>query len=130
MFASKHKSQEVVTRLAALDSVRTNVMIADADYNIVYMNDGVVQLLTGAEKELQRDLPNFNASRLLGSNIDVFHKNPAHQRRMLDALKGTHNATITVGGRTFDLIAQQFSTQKAKNALAPWLNGRMHRSAC
>lgn len=69
------------------------------------MNEGVIKLLTQAEPELRKDLPNFSVSKLVGSNIDVFHKNPAHQRRMLDALTGTYRATITVGGRTFDLTA-------------------------
>jgi len=35
--------------------------------------------------------------------IDVFHKNPAHQRRMLDGFAGVHRATIRIGGRAFDL---------------------------
>ena len=92
-------------RLAALDCVCTNVMIADAEYKITYMNEGVTKLLTAAEREIQKDLPNFNVSRLIGSSIDFFHKNPAHQRRMLDALTASHNVTIVVGGRTFDLTA-------------------------
>ena len=42
---------------------------------------------------------------MLGSSIDVFHKNPAHQRGMLGPLRGTHRAQIVVGGRTFSLVA-------------------------
>ena len=80
-------------------------MIADAEYKITYMNEGVTKLLVEAEREIQKDLPNFNVSRLIGSSIDFFHKNPAHQRRMLDGLTGTHRVCIVVGGRTFDLIA-------------------------
>jgi methyl-accepting chemotaxis protein len=96
---------DTIRRLSALDCVTANVMIADADYKITYLNEGVKTLLTEAEREIQKDLPDFSASRLVGSSIDFFHKNPAHQRRMLDALTGSHKVTIVVGGRTFDLIA-------------------------
>lgn len=107
LFSHKSKSNKLVTtcQLEALECLNTNVMVADEDYTITYMNDGVIKLLTEAERELQKDLPNFSVARLLGSNIDIFHKNPAHQRRMLDALTGMHRVTIKVGGRTFDLIA-------------------------
>ncbi|WP_367187305.1 methyl-accepting chemotaxis protein [Rhizobium oryzicola] len=40
---------------------------------------------------------------LIGSNIDVFHKTPSHQRNMLAALTKRHSATIRVGNRMFDL---------------------------
>jgi methyl-accepting chemotaxis protein len=94
-----------ITKLSALDCISANVMIGDADYQITYMNEAITKLLVGAEREIQKDLPNFNASRLLGSGIDFFEKNPTQQRRMLDALTGTHLETIVVGGRTLDLTA-------------------------
>jgi methyl-accepting chemotaxis protein len=92
-------------RLAAFDRVGINVMIADAAYRITYMNEGVTKLLTEAEREIRNDLPNFDASRLIGSSIDAFHKNPAQQRRMLDGLTGAHTAFIKLGGHSFDLRA-------------------------
>ncbi|HZP86027.1 MAG TPA: PAS domain-containing protein, partial [Burkholderiales bacterium] len=87
----------------ALDNVATNVMVADKDYNIIYMNNSVNEMFRGAENDIQRDLPSFSAAALIGSNIDQFHKNPAHQRQMLDRLSSTHRASIKLGGRTFVL---------------------------
>jgi len=89
----------------ALDVCDTNIMMADADYNIVYMNQSVLDMMRTAESDLKKDIPGFNANDLLGNNIDVFHKNPAHQRSMLDTLKDTYRTTINAGGRTFGLIA-------------------------
>jgi methyl-accepting chemotaxis protein len=95
-----------IMKLSALDCVGANVMIADAEYKITYLNEGLTKLLEEMEREIQKDLPNFNVSRPIGSSIfDFLDKNPAHQRRMLDALTGTHRDCIVVGGRTFDLIA-------------------------
>ncbi|MFN5719796.1 MAG: PAS domain-containing protein, partial [Bradyrhizobium sp.] len=71
----------------------------------VYMNDAVVELLREAESDLKKELPQFSVDTLIGSNIDIFHKNPSHQRRMLEGLSAKHRATIKVGQRTFDLLA-------------------------
>ncbi len=90
---------------AALDNVTTNVMIADNDRNIIYMNRSVADMLANAEADVRKVLPNFDASRLLGSNMDQFHKHPAHQKDLLANFTSTHRAQIQVGVRTFRLIA-------------------------
>jgi methyl-accepting chemotaxis protein len=89
----------------ALDKCSTNVMIANAANEIIYMNETVVQMMVGNEAELRKSLPQFDARQLIGQNIDVFHKNPAHQRGMLSALRSTHRAEIKVAALTFRLIA-------------------------
>ena len=88
----------------ATDTLRANVMIADAKLNIMYMNDAVRSLLGDVEAELKAELPRFSMNTLIGSNIDIFHKNPAHQRGMLEKLTRPHSATIRVGGHAFDLL--------------------------
>ena len=88
---------------AALDALGTSVMLADPELNITYMNASVLGLLQEAEADLRRELPRFEMAKLIGSNIDVFHKKPSHQRSMLAAMDRPHQATITVGARVFDL---------------------------
>jgi methyl-accepting chemotaxis protein len=89
----------------ALDVCSTNVMIADVDLNIVYMNRSVTQMMQGNEAELKKALPNFNSRQLVGANIDVFHKNPAHQRGMLAKLQTEYKTQIKVSSLDFGLIA-------------------------
>ena len=89
----------------ALDGADTNLMIADKDRNIVYVNESVKQLLIERESKIKEDLPAFNAHQLIGTNIDVFHKVPQKQIQMLDAMTEKHNTSITVGGLEFGLIA-------------------------
>ena len=98
------KSLAGVAAGAAADAITANIMVADAALTITYMNGAVTQLLTEAEADIRKDLPNFSVSKLIGSSIDVFHKNPAHQRQMLAKLNAVHRASIKVGGRTFDLV--------------------------
>ena len=89
----------------ALDKCSTNVMIADANNVITYMNETVSSMMQGNEGQLRKVLPQFDARGLMGQTIDLFHKNPAHQISMLSALKTTHRAQIKVGELTFSLVA-------------------------
>ena len=95
--------------IAALAALRTNVMIADAGMNITYMNPALTRFMQEAEADLKAELPRFDAAKLIGSNIDIFHKDPSHQRRMLAALDKPHEATIRVGKRVFDLLVTPLS---------------------
>lgn len=89
----------------ALDGVNSNVMMADSEHNIIYMNNSVMSMLRNAADDIRKELPSFNPDSLVGSNIDIFHKNPAHQRNMLEKLTSTYKTKIVVGGRHFSLIA-------------------------
>lgn len=89
----------------ALDNVTTNVMMADNDRNIVYMNKSIVNMFSNAEADIRKQFSNFSAINIMGKNIDVFHKNPSHQKQILDTFTATHSATIQLGGRTFTLSA-------------------------
>ena len=93
-----------MTKLAALNLLRANVMMADDNLNITFLNESLWALMREAERELQKELPRFNTATLVGSNIDIFHKNPSHQRAMLSRLTQPYNATINVGSRVFDLV--------------------------
>ena len=88
----------------ALNNVTTNVMIADPDRNIIYMNGAVKEMMENAEADIRKDLPQFNVRDLMGGNIDRFHKQPERQERMINALTKTHNTELKLGGRTFSLI--------------------------
>jgi methyl-accepting chemotaxis protein len=89
----------------ALDVCQANVMMADAELNIVYINESLMRMLRMNESELRKHLPAFECNKLIGTNIDVFHKNPSHQRGMLAQLKTPFNTKIKVGDLIFDLIA-------------------------
>jgi methyl-accepting chemotaxis protein len=115
MFPWRSDTSEAI-KLIAADSITANLMVADADLKIVYMNKAVVALLKEAESDIRKDLPKFSTASLIGSSIDVFHKNPAHQRNLLESLTATHRATIQVGGRSFDLIATPLSDGSGRRA--------------
>ena len=98
----------------ALDNVTTNAMIADRDGNIVYLNKSVSEMLRNAESDIRKDLPQFDAGRLLGENFDRFHKNPSHQRNLLSNLKDTYRSQISIGGRSFLLVANPVANSQGE----------------
>lgn len=98
--------------ISALGSTSSNVMVADADRTIIYMNKAVEAMLRAAEADLRTALPHFAVDKILGSNMDIFHKNPAHQQQLLANLKDTYIGNIVVAGRSFRLIANPIFSDK------------------
>ncbi len=84
-----------------VESAKVNLMLCDLDFNIKYINPASLATL----KTIEEHLP-VKAHQVVGSSIDIFHKNPAHQRAMLATDKHLpHNAKIRVGPESLDLSA-------------------------
>jgi len=112
-------------QLDSLEVITANIMIADEKLNIRYMNNATKALLKEAESDLKKELPRFDFDKLIGSNIDIFHKNPSHQRNMLDSLNNQHKATIWVGHRAFDLIVTPLKNGgKTTGFVVEWANAK------
>jgi methyl-accepting chemotaxis protein len=120
--AAKRQNQLNAAFKGALDNLGSNVMVADADLNIIYMNNTVREMMTTAQSDIRKDLPNFDVARLMGANIDSFHKNPAHQRGMLAVLNKTFTAQLKLGGRTLRIIANPMldATGKRLGTVVEW----------
>ncbi len=89
----------------ALDVSSNCVMLADPAGLVIYANAAVLNMMRQAESDVRKDLPQFRADQIVGSNIDIYHKKPAHQRALLSALSTQYRAEIKVGGRHFSLVA-------------------------
>lgn len=98
----------------ALDTCSTNVMIADADNVIIYTNQAVDTMMARNEAQLRKVLPHFDARQIKGQSVDVFHKDPSHQRRMLAALTGEYKTQVKVSGLTFALAANPIFDAKGE----------------
>lgn len=103
--AVQARNEELAVITTALDSVSSNVMMADADGRIFFANKSVLRLFRNAEAEMRRGLPDFSADTLVGRSFDLFHRNPAHQQNLLRRLTKPYDADITVGTRNFHLTA-------------------------
>jgi methyl-accepting chemotaxis protein len=82
-----------------VDNAPINLMYADLDNTIQYMNPRAEQTL----KRLEAHLP-IKVDQMIGQSIDVFHKAPEYQRRLLaDPRNLPRTATINVGPELFEL---------------------------
>ena len=100
---------------SAIDGAQTNLMLCDDDLNITYVNPAVVQMLSRRQSELRKIWPSLDAQNLVGSNIDQFHKNPAHQRGLLkDASRLPAKAEIKVGDLEFEVNATMIKGPKGE----------------
>lgn len=108
----------------ALDNVHSGVMVADPNFNIIYMNQAVQRLFKKAETDIREQLPDFNADKLMGANIDIFHKNPAHQRDMLEKLTDSHRSELTIGGHNMVVVANPVISEDGERigVVAEWLD--------
>jgi methyl-accepting chemotaxis protein len=89
----------------ALDQVSVGVMLADLEGQIIYTNDFSTKLFSRLGGEIRKQLPQFDASRILGSSFDAFHRSPSHQRNLLSGLTGNHIADIRMGEAVLRVIA-------------------------
>ncbi|MBU0752725.1 MAG: MCP four helix bundle domain-containing protein [Gammaproteobacteria bacterium] len=108
----------------ALDNVSTGVMIANGERTIIYANTAVKRILKGAEAEIKKQLPNFDADNMVGVNIDTFHKNPAHQAKLLAELTNTYTANLEIGNRFLRVTASPVINERGERlgAVAEWLD--------
>ena len=105
MEEANFKAEDAVRIKNALQVCDTSVMMADNDMNIIYTNTAVEKMMKDAEDDLKVDLPDFNADALVGTNVDIFHKDPQRIRDMVAALTDAYLTEIHVGGHTFSLLA-------------------------
>jgi len=101
LVTEKVKTEKETKRLIQMvDKMPINVMLADpTDFTITYANQTSIDTLAS----LQEHLP-CQANEMVGKSIDIFHKNPSHQHKLLgDPANLPHNAKIRLGEETLDL---------------------------
>ena len=101
------KAQAQAASLQSMvENVETNLMICDRDRVITYANPAVVALLSNYEKKLQSLIAGFSVKTMVGTCIDNFHTNPAHQASLLsDASNFPYKTELVLEGMEFGLNA-------------------------
>ena len=96
-------AKEVAIREEMMTTMVTNapmnLMVSDMDLVIRYVNPASINTL----KKIEHLLP-VPVEKVVGSSIDIFHKNPSHQRRILANHAGLpHRAEIQLVDQYMDL---------------------------
>jgi methyl-accepting chemotaxis protein len=111
----KQKAETAMARInSMMENAPINVMCTDLDLKIQYMNPASTKTL----KTLEQMLP-IKVDDMIGQSIDIFHKNPALQRKILsDPRNLPHNAQIQLGEDTLDLLVSAIYDQN-QNYMGP-----------
>jgi methyl-accepting chemotaxis protein len=97
--ARQTAESELMRRGSILECAPTNVMMADRDLMIIYVNPAMLATLY----KLERYLP-VKPDNVWGSTIDVFHRNPSHQRKLLsDPRNLPFRGNITIGPEVIEI---------------------------
>ncbi len=92
------KSNSLYQRM--IEDTPANIILADREFNITYVNPATIKNLT----PLAHLLP-IPLDQLVGTNIDVFHKNPAVQRGIINNPANLpHRAPIQLGDQKLELM--------------------------
>ncbi|MBK6922269.1 MAG: PAS domain S-box protein [Deltaproteobacteria bacterium] len=98
--AQKLAAMEAMRLKQVVENAPLNLMFCDRDLTVQYANPAS----RGALKRLAKHLP-IAPEQIVGSSIDIFHKNPSHQRKMLaDPKNLPHSARIQIGDEHLDLM--------------------------
>ena len=100
--------------VSMMDQAPINMMFADTDFKLRFMNPASLNTL----KTLQQYLP-LKADELIGQSIDIFHKNPNLIKKIIsDPRNLPHKTMIHVGPEILDLLVSPIYDQN-KNYLGP-----------
>ncbi len=86
-----------------LDNVSSNIILADNENKIIYMNKSIRIFFKQKETRLRTVFPGFDADSLIGRSIDLFHKNPDKVNHLIKDLTSSYGTTINLAGFIFDL---------------------------
>jgi methyl-accepting chemotaxis protein len=109
------KLADAIKAQTTIDNITTAVMMVDRDFIITYANRATETLLKTYTQEFLKVWPKFNPDKILGSCIDMFHKDPSHQRRMLaDPSRLPYFTIIAIGPFYFSLAVSASYDQQGK----------------
>ncbi|MFT5368511.1 MAG: methyl-accepting chemotaxis protein [Candidatus Latescibacterota bacterium] len=102
--AVRAKAEEAASLSSVVKGCTAMFMLCDPDLVITYANPAVVEMLSLYEGKLREAFPGLDLNNVVGTCIDVFHKNPSHQRRLLaDISSLPYKTEISVSGLEFGL---------------------------
>ncbi|CZF80757.1 Methyl-accepting chemotaxis protein I [Grimontia celer] len=90
----------------ALDCVSNNIMMANSEHQVIYINNAAQEMLIDAKDDFKQELPHFDPEDVVGHSIDLFHKDPHHQRQILENVTESFTSEFFVGNKVMAINAQ------------------------
>lgn len=121
---AQQANAEALRIIRGLENVQSSVLLADNNLEIIFINRSAIQLFKNAERDFQNAFPGFSADKLLGANIDMFHKTPSHQRNMLKNLTEKVTSEVEIAGHTMRVIVNPVLNDNGERLgfVAEWMD--------
>ncbi|MCH8859309.1 MAG: PAS domain-containing protein, partial [Proteobacteria bacterium] len=104
--ARRQEAARAESLFSMIEGASALFMTCNKDLEITYINPELKVMLTKHQTQIRTVLPNFDVNNLMGTCIDVFHVNPAHQRGILANVHALPTkAEIKVAGLEFQVTA-------------------------
>ena len=88
----------------ALTSASASVTLADENLRIVYINASAQRLFQQAEADFRKELPDFDAGKIIGSYQDAILRHPEQQRHLVADLRAPLTSDIRIGSRALRVV--------------------------
>ena len=97
-------ADEMAQIKVGLDTVETNVRIADTTGRVIYANPALLKTIRGIEDQIRLHAPGFSADNFVGSSIGRLYPDPDAALTRLASLSAVSRTQMEIGGRTFDVV--------------------------
>jgi methyl-accepting chemotaxis protein len=89
---------------AAFEGTSAAMMIANTDFDITDLNQATTDLMTENHDKMAKLVSGFDVDKLVGRSIDIFHEDPARNRRLLENTDNLpHSSEIRIENSYFSL---------------------------
>ena len=109
---------------AALDSVSVPVRIANDEGEILYINHALNVTLRKHEEAFRKQIPSFNAEKVVGGSIGMFYDDPQAALSRLRNITGVTQSRLVLGGREYDVVTTPVVNDKGERlgTVGQWLD--------
>jgi methyl-accepting chemotaxis protein len=101
---AEKEATTAIFKSTGFDGSSVAMMMVDRDFKVTFINESTKKLLRDNTAAFRSIWPSFDPDKIIGTCIDTFHKNPAHQRQLLsDPSRLPFRTDISVGDLKFAL---------------------------
>lgn len=95
----------------ALDGSSGQVMIADKDLNVIYMNNAIHDMFKVANQDIKQTIPHFNQEAIIGNRVDAFFEHFSNKVEEFKTQTASIETEFVISGRTFTVILSPVSVE-------------------
>ena len=112
----------------ALENVSANVILADEDGNIIYLNHAAENMFRESAKEIKKTISIFSVDKIVGSSINTFYKQGESN---LQGLASVEAVELSLGNKLFNTVANPVNDASGNRlgTVVEWMDLTEQRNA-